>query len=319
MHKLTVSILLTCGIAEHFPKSYSVKSKALLPINGHFLFEYVLKALCNSNAEKVFVIQESNQHLEIISAYHEKVVYANCPSVNPSIADSLVCALETLIDFYGENELHKRYVMFVPCDIPLVKSEDFDILMAQNNDAEVDIYVPFIKYKVISTVFPEHHFRSIYFRDLGRRYSPQGLALASGRLFKTGKINNDSNRVDVCDRSGHLVLGLKEIINDIRHERGSLLGWLRFFSLLLWIKLIKQGQTTQLLQLIYSYFSNKLTVSLLEQSLERALNVKVAFIETQSAAFSVDIDTPNDLQNVKVKLNVIWEKEPAIIKQTLIT
>lgn len=299
MQKITTSVLLTCGNAEYFPDSCGVKNKALLPVNGQSLFEYTLKALCNSQVEKVFVIQEADAHLENIGTCHEKVIYANCKTINPSLADSLICALEKLIDFYGENELQRRYIMFVPCDIPLVKSKDFDTLISQTRNPEVDIYCTLINNGFLKAIFPERHFRSIYFKDLGGFYSQQGLIFASGRLFKPGNPNGDLGRVAVCDRSSQSFLGLAEIINNIRSKRSSLLGWIRFFSRLLWDKLISKRQTALVLKLIYGCFFHKLTVSLLEQVLYKALNVRFTFIETTTQAFSADIDTPRDLANIR--------------------
>jgi len=304
MQKITISILLTCGNAEYFPVSDGIKNKALLPVNGQSLFEYTLKALCNSQVEKVFVIQDADAHLENIGICHEKVIYANCKSINPSLADSLICALETIIDFYGENELQRRYIMFVPCDIPLVKSKDFDTLISQTINPDVDIYCTLINNGFLKAIFPERHFRSIYFKDLGGFYSQQALIFASGRLFKTGNPNGDLGRVAVCDRSSQSFLGLTEIINNIRSKRSSLLGWIRFFSLLLWDKLISKRQTSLVIELIYGCLFHKLTVSLLEQVLDKALNVKFAFIETRTQAFSADIDTPRDLENISKLLYV---------------
>lgn len=304
MPNMTISVLLTCGNAEYFPNSCGVKNKALLPINGQSLFEYTLKALCNSRVEKVFVIQEADSHLENIGTCHEKVIYANCKTINPSLAESLVCALEKLIDFYGENELQRRYIMFVPCDIPLVKSKDFDTLISQTRNPEVDIYCTLINNGFLHAIFPERHFRSMYFKDLSGFYSQQALIFVSGRLFKLNNPDGDLGRVAVCDRSSQSFSGLADIINIIRSKRSSLLGWIRFFSLLLWEKMISKRQTALVLELIYGCLFHRLTVSLLEQVLYKALNVKFAFIETSTQAFSADIDTPRDLENISKMLYI---------------
>jgi CTP:molybdopterin cytidylyltransferase MocA len=304
MHKRIVSVLLTCGIAEKFPDSRGGRKKALLAVHGHPLFEYVLKALCDSQSEKVFVIQEADANLENTGARHDKVVYAKCKILNPSLADSLICALETLLDFYGEHELQQRQIMFVPCDIPLVTSRDFNTLMTQTCDDEVDIHLTFIRHNSFKTASPKQHFRMVYFDDLGGYYSLQGLAFASGRLFRFAKPGDGPGRVAILDRNGQSFLGLAEIVHDIRNKRSRLIGWIRFFSRLIFMRLIIKGHVDLLIRIVYGYLFNKLSVTLIQRAVLAALNVKVALVETRSAAFSVDIDTPHDLEYVKNLLEV---------------
>jgi CTP:molybdopterin cytidylyltransferase MocA len=307
MHRRIVSVLLTCGIAEQFPDSCGGKKKALLAVHGQPLFEYVLKALCDSQAEKVFVIQEADANLENTGVRHDKVVFANCQILNPSLADSLICALETLLDFYGEHELQQRQIMFVPCDIPLVTSRDFNTLMSKTRDVEVDLFLTFIRNNSLKTDSPKHHFRMVYFDDLGGYYSLQGLAFASGRLFRFARPGDGPGRVAILDRNSQSFLGLTEIVHDIRNKRSRLIGWVRFFSRLIFMRLIIKGHADLLIRIVHSYLFNKLTVSLIERAVLAALNVKFALVETRSAAFSVDIDTPHDLEYVKSLLDVTKE------------
>ena len=288
------------------------EKKALLAVHGQPLFEYVLKALCNSQAEKVFVIQEADANLENKSAHSDKVVYAKCKVLKPSLADSLLCALETLLDFYGEHELHQRNIMFVPCDIPLVTSCDFDALIAQTVDVEIDIYLTFIRNNSPKVTFLNHHFPMVYFDDLGGHYSLQGLAFASGRLFRFAQPGEGAGRVAILDRNSQSVLGLAEIVHDLRNKRSRLIGWIRFFTRLIFTRLIIKGHADLLIRIVYSYLFSKLTVALIERAVLAAINVKVALVETRTAAFSVDIDTPHDLEYVKNILDVTKDNPKAV-------
>lgn len=241
MQKPTVAVLLTCGNAEHFPNIPNTTYKALLLLDGRPLADYVSEALCDSEVEKVFVIQCPGEGLEQVLPKNDKLVFVLCDEQHPSLADTLYCSIRGLLDYYGEEKLADKYIMFVPCDIPAVKPGDFNALMTQISSCDIDFYATFIDQGLLRSSFPERHFRSIYFHDLGGYFSIQGVNFVSGRLLGFDVDKDGTRQVAVFDHDRHLILGLSRIINDFRSSRHTSFSLILFFSRLIFGRLILRG------------------------------------------------------------------------------
>jgi CTP:molybdopterin cytidylyltransferase MocA len=303
MQKTTVAVLLTCGFTEHFPNIPNTTYKALLLLNGRPLADYVSEALCNSDVEKVFVIQCPGEELEKVLQKNDKLVFLLCDEEKPSLADSLYCSIRGLLDYYGEEKLADKYIMFVPCDIPAVKPDDFNAIIAQVSNYDVDFYATFIDRGLLRNSYPQRHFRSIYFHDLGGYFSEQGVNFVSGRLFGFDVDKDGTRQVAVFDHDRHLLLGLSEIISDFRSSRHTSFSLILFFSRLIFERLILRGGIGITARFVYKWLSHRLTVPLVEQLLYRALNVKFSLVISQSIAFSADVDKPSDLSDVQKLLH----------------
>ncbi|MDD4923879.1 MAG: NTP transferase domain-containing protein [Dehalococcoidales bacterium] len=299
MQKSVVSVLLTCGGAERFPFASDTKYKALLPLNGRPVVDYVAEALCNSKIEKVFVIQCREAELEKNLRNRNKITYIFCDKGYPSLADSLYCAIRGLLDYYGEDNLHSKYIMFVPCDIPAVNPKDFDALISQITDNDTDFYTAFIERKLLRVFLPKRRFRSMYFRDIGGHFSQQGINVVNGRLFSFDGDKDGFKNIAVYGHDKQKLSGLSEIINDFRNSRHTIFSLLVFISGFLIKRLIRKGGIGLTLRLACGWLSGKLTQPLMQQALYRSLNIKVGLIKSRSVAFSADIDKPADFGDVE--------------------
>ena len=291
--KPVVAVLLTCGLASRFPEFGNIKYKALLPLKGLPIVDFVSTALCNSQVEKVFVVHAPDEDIKKALTQNEKIVFAECSQPNPALTDSGMCSLKKLFEYYGENELNEKLIMFVPCDIPLVKAQDFNALIYQtfNNDAD---YCPtVIRNSLLKEDEAGRHFRKIHLNELGDDYSVQPINFIRSRLFQKPKADGGLDRTSMDDSQGSFLDNLLKIIDDVRKNRHSIIGWVRFAY-----RIAGKGGMILSFQLLSDLLRNRITESKFGRAVHLTLNVKVAVLESQSAAFSLDIDTPDDFNYV---------------------
>jgi CTP:molybdopterin cytidylyltransferase MocA len=260
MPESIVAVLLTCGGAEHFLFSSNTQYKALLPLNGRPIVKYVAEALCNSTVEKVFLIQCPGEELEKILNNPEKIVFIPCEKQKPTLADSIFCSIESLLNYYGEDKLADKYIMYVPCDIPSVKPGDFDTLISQIEDYNIDLYTTFIDNELLRKWLPERHFRSVYFYDLGGNFSEQGINFVSGRLFGFETVEKDSQNTVIYGLNKQKLPELSEIIDDFRNSRHTTFRLMMFISGLLIKRLLCKGGICITFKFVSRWLSRKLTL-----------------------------------------------------------
>jgi CTP:molybdopterin cytidylyltransferase MocA len=294
-----VSVLLTCGRAEHFHFASGTKYKALLSLNGRSIVDYVAEAICDSRIEKLFVIQCPDEGLEKILRNHEKITFISCEKQNPTLADSIYCSIEGLLNFYGADKLADKYIMYVPCDIPAVKPEDFNALISQVKDYNIDLYTTFIENKLLRKWLPNRCFRSVYFYDLGGNFSEQGINFVSGRLFGLETGENGLQNIVIYGHDKQTLPALSGMINDFRNSRHTTFRLTLFIGGLMIKKLLFRGGIGITFKFVSGWISRRLTLPLLDEILYRALNLKVGLLRSESAAFSADIDKPADFEDVE--------------------
>jgi CTP:molybdopterin cytidylyltransferase MocA len=305
--KTVVSVLLTCGITSRFPEFENTKYKALLPLKGRPIVDYVSIALCNSQVEQVFVVHEPDEDLGKLLTSHEKIILVNCGRSKPTLTDSVMCVMERLFEYYGEKELHQRHIMFVPCDIPLVKTRDINALIGQTLNTDADYCVTVVRSRLLKEEYPWRHFRTLYFNELGGNCSLQPIVFIRSGLFRKAKVIGDLHRIEVCDNSGRPLDKLLKTVDDVREHRHSLTGWARFV-----FRIAGKGHTTLFLQLLFDLLRNRVTESKFREAVYLTLNVRLAAIESKSVTFSADIDNPADLDNLSRFTILKTENEPVI-------
>jgi CTP:molybdopterin cytidylyltransferase MocA len=299
MPESIVSVLLTCGRAEHFHIASDTKYKALLPLNGRPVVDYVAQTLCNSQIEKLFVVQCRDEGLERILQNHEKIIFISCEIQNPTLSDSIFCSIEGLLNYYGADKLDDKYIMYVPCDIPSVKPQDFNALISQVKDYDIDLYTTFIDNKLLRKWLPERHFRSGYFYDLGGDFSEQGINFVRGRLFGMETGENGMQNIVIYGHDKQKLPGLSEIINDFRNSRHNSLSLMLFFTGFIFKSLVFRGCIGITARFVYNWLSRRLTLPFLEEILYKSLYIKVGLLRSESVAFSADIDKPADFCDVE--------------------
>lgn len=292
-----VAVVLACGHTSLFPELGNIKCKALLPFRGRPVVDYVSIALCHSQVEKVFIVHQQDEDLQKAISPHEKIILVKSNRPQPTIVDSVMSGMEKLFEFFGENNIHPRHILVVPCDIPLVTSRDFDALINQAAKSDADFYFTVIRNSLLKKEYAERRFRTIHLNEWGDNYSPQSTNVIHSRLFRTTQANNNSPyRVEICDNQGRSLNSLFKAGQDIRDHRHSVLGWGRFAY-----RIAGKGSAVLFLQILFDLLRNRVTESKLVQAIYLTLCVKMRFIESHSTTFSVDIDNPVDLENISRK------------------
>lgn len=295
-HIPAVAVVLACGNTSRFPEFANVKCKALLPFKGRPIVDYVSRALCNSQVEKVFVVHPQDVDPQKAISPHEKIVFVKSPKSQPTIVDSVMGGLENLFEFYGGKDIHPRRIFLVSCDIPLVTSRDFDALLNQAAGSDADFYSFVIRTSLLKKDYPERRFRIVHLNELGDNFSLQSIVLVHSRLFRTSQQKDSAYKMEICDSRGRSLNSLIKMGQDIRKHRHSVSGWVRLAYRI-------AGQCGLLLfwQNVFDFLRNSVTESKLLQAIYLTLHLRARIIESHSTTFSADVDNPLDLENVSQK------------------
>jgi molybdopterin-guanine dinucleotide biosynthesis protein A len=290
-----VALLIARGSADRISMP-GIKYKALLPINGRPMADYVLEALQDSKVERIFIVQAEDEKLDEIVAPHPKNFFVPCSCERPHMTDSLICGVEAILEYYGEIELSRRIIMSVPCDIPLTRSEDFDCLIRQCENTDADVFLTAIRSDMLEQSFPDRRYHSLHLGDLDAGYSPQNICFANGGRF-TFEISRSGTRVlAIRDSDGKRIKSLNSMIEKLRKYRHGKLIWFLSAHYVLFDRLIKKGNLLTVIRTIINLFMNKLTKSGLQAVFSAAFNLEFRMLKSESPALSYDIDLPQDLE-----------------------
>jgi len=286
-----VAVLLTCGVTSRFAEIGNIKYKALLPFNGRPIVDFVSTALCNSQVEKVFIVHEPEEDIKTALTGHEKIVLVECNIPDPTMVGSVICSMERLFEFYGEHELNQKQIMFVPCDIPLAQAQDFNALIDQTFNVNADYYCTVIRNSLLHEDDMGRRFRKMHFNELGDVYSFQPVNFFRSRLFKMPKAADASRGAALSDNREGTSENMLKTVKDIRKNRHSVIAWVRFAY-----RVTGKAGMSLSLQILFDLLRNRITESKFKLAVYRTLNVKAVVLESQCAAFSLDIDNPADLE-----------------------
>lgn len=123
-------------------------SKALLPINGREMIEYIIEALrAAPSIGRIVVVAPAEAVTESWTAKVEAVI----PS-GDTIIENGVAALNYLKD--SPEGLTDR-VIFMTCDTPLITAEAIEDFINRCSDPDGEIFYPIISREVIEAKYPE--------------------------------------------------------------------------------------------------------------------------------------------------------------------
>jgi molybdopterin-guanine dinucleotide biosynthesis protein A len=299
MHERTIALVMTGGAAEGKFAGRGLKYKALFPVNGRPLADYILRSLQVSAVEKVFILQPDDAGLQAVVTPHEKNVFLDYDARERSIALTMCRAIEHLLDHYGVEALHRRNVMWVPCDIPLVRAEDVDALVAQSDQREMDGLFTIIPHRVLAAAFPHRRFPSLYLSDRGERYSMQSVIFVDGRHYNYAVSPEYAGvRVAVTDAYGEPIPGLVAPIDGMRDGRHGVFSGPRFIYEVL-IRMLRHGIVARVPRALYELATRKLTTARIGDYLFQAMRVRFGAVVSGCAAYSADVDAPEDVERYR--------------------
>jgi CTP:molybdopterin cytidylyltransferase MocA len=297
MRKKTVALLLARGTAGPFAEQDGLKYKALLPINGKPMADYVLRSLQNSSVEKIFIAQTPEEHLQDVLTNHTKNIFINIEGQQDSLSWSLAKSLEKLVENYEIETLKQMLIMITPCDIPMVSAMDFNdlIIQAQSNDA--NILLTMVPHHLIKDTFPHKRFQKLYHADIKETISMQGIVFVSGEMFRVNPFtSHDECNLIVLDSKGYPLPCLDKMIDLIRQKRHGYWLWPSFMYHVFIRQLIVKGKCIDIFRLALDITFRKITVNKIRYYLFAALGIKTEAVRSHSTTFSGDVDTYQDLK-----------------------
>ena len=297
MHERTVALVMTGGAAERTFAERGLKYKARFPVNGRPLVDYILRSLQASTVEKVFILQPDDAGLQPIVTPHEKNVFLTYDARERSIALTMGRAIEHLLDYYGVEALHQRNVMWLPCDLPLVRAEDVDSLVAQSHQPEMDGLFTIIPHRLLAAAYPHRRFPSLYLGDRGERYSMQSVMFVDGRHYVYAVSPEYAGvRLAVTDAYGEPIPGLVAGIDGMRDGRHGVFNAARFIYEVVIRRMLRRGMVARVPRGLFELATRRLTTTGISDYLFQAMRLRLGAVVSASAAYSADVDAPEDVE-----------------------
>jgi CTP:molybdopterin cytidylyltransferase MocA len=303
--KSIVAILLAGGISDEFKTGDVPKQKALLPVGGQPIANYVIQALEESNVEKIFVIQDAGANLQETLINSSKCVFFSKDKYNNSYSLSMRFGLEKVAEYYGHPQINQKLIMTVPCDIPLVTGENFNHLIEKAIQHHADVTLTIIAEDLIKKRFPHIHIRSFYLDDYKDRYTLQMIGFTNGELIlyepyqEPGKSKLSFRGVD-----DERVTKLKETLDTVRDHRHHDFRLPRFTDKFAIRWLIRKEFIVYIFKFLFNLIVNRLTMAKVTEYFNGVCQLNTAFIVSEEVEISADIDRPEDFPIV---LGIPWD------------
>ncbi len=304
--KSIVAILLAGGISDEFKTGDVPKQKALLPVSGQPIANYVIQALEESTVEKIFVIQDEGANLQENLINSPKCVFYSKDKYHNSYSLSMRFGLEKVAEYYGYPHIHQKLIMTVPCDIPLVTRENFDHLIEKAIHHHADITLTLIAENLIKKRFPHLHIRSFYLDDYKDRYTLQMIGFTNGELILYEPYQAPGKaKISFRGVADERVTKLKETIDTVRDHRHHDFRLPRFTEKFAIRWLIRKEFLVYIFKFILNLLVNRLTMAKVTEYFNGVLQINTAFIVSEEVEISADIDRPEDFQIV---MGIPWDK-----------
>lgn len=301
--KPTIALVLGGGFAGEFHTGNVPIFKALLPVCGRPVADYVIRALEQSIVEKIFIIQDEGANLQQALTHGPKCIFFTKDKDHSSLQMSVLFALEMVAEYYDPVELDQKSVMIVPCDTPLVTKNNFNRLIEKAAGNNADVTITIIASKYLEKKYPPRHFRGIYLSDCRANYTMQNVIFIDGGFIQykpagePGKPNFSFRGWDE-DVLKRVVKGIKSI-DELRRKP-------HFYDKLFLLWLLEKGYTTYVFRFLVDLAFKRLTMEKAITYLNGADHINSAYIESNEVEFSADIDSPEDLEGIG---DIPWQND----------
>ena len=293
----TVALLLARGPAGRFADLDGLRYKALLPINGRPLVDHVLTSLQDSGVEKVFIVQSPDERLQDVLTAHPKNTFIDVEGYPDSLAWSLAKALEKLAGCYDAEAFSRLFIMVTPCDIPGVPAGDFNKLISEALSQDAAIVLVMAPYDLVKGAFPHKTFQKLFHSDVRQAMASQGIVFASGELLRVKPVEGrDDFGLEVLDSIGQPVIGLDKMIDVLHKGRHAFWLWPNFIFQVFVRRMIAKGKGGDAFRLLADLMMGRITAQKIGNYLFAVFGVRFGVVTTNTASFSGDIDTYEDLK-----------------------
>jgi molybdopterin-guanine dinucleotide biosynthesis protein A len=305
--KPTIALVFAGGTTTEYSPGNIPKYKALLPVYGQPIANHVIRALEQSNVERIFILQDEGARLEEILITGAKCVFYEKNQHQNSLGLSMLSGVEKVAEYYGGDELFKKSIMFVPCDIPLATKDQFNVLMEKAACKNADVILTIIADELIKKRFPQRRFRSGYLADLKGRYTAQMIGFLNGDLIQY-EPSAEPGRMKISFRGvgGERLNRLRKTLDSIREHRNHDYSLPHFTEKLALFWIMKGGFMFLVIRAIVGMIFRRLTIAKIMEYFHRAGRVNFDYIISEEAEISGDIDQPEDFPIV---LGIPWEME----------
>jgi molybdopterin-guanine dinucleotide biosynthesis protein A len=305
--KSTVVLVLAGGTADEFQTGNFPKYKALLPVCGQPVTNYVIRALEQSNVEKIFIIQDENANLQATLTASSKCLFFRKDRSQNTLCLSILFGLEKMAEYYGRSQFNQKSIMFVPCDIPLATKENFNSLIENAAGNNADVTITIIAEKLIKKRFPKKRFRSLYLVDYKDRYTIQMVGFMNGEFIQY-EPSGESERAKISFRGvdEERLIKIRETLDNVRDHRFHNYRLPRFTEKFAVRWLINKAYMIYFFKFIFNLIFNRLTMAKIIEYIYGACQATIAIIVSEELELSADIDRPEDFPIV---LGIPWENE----------
>jgi len=269
-------------------------------VGGRPVADYVIRALEQSEVEKIYVVQEEGANLQQVLAAGSKCTFLTKDKNDSSLAGGFLFAMEKIAQAAGSSAPQKM-IMVVPCDTPLVTKDNFNVLIGKAAGKAADMIITIIAARHLEKRFPEKHFRSVYLAEYKENYTMQNIIFIDGDFiqFKPGGEPGERN----FNFRGWDAAVMKRVLDGINSVE-NLRHQPHFHDKLFLLWLLTKGYTSYIFRFMVDLAFRRLTMVRAIRYLNGADHMHSAFIESEQAEFSADIDHPQDLQGLA---GIAWQ------------
>ncbi len=206
------------------------------------------------------------------------------------MAEGLIFGLEQILGQYGGRT--DKTILFLPCDIPLVKSEEIDTLLDAYWKLDADFVFTSIRLNALNGLKQR---LTVFSPELGARTASQNVNFLSGRCMEL----DNFSRLVCLDRQGQTINGIGEILDRMRRQRRSVLLWPRLIFQFYIIRMLKNGHPLVMIESFARLLIGRLTMTSVRKAYAASLKIKVDAIISAFPSFSFDVDNPGDFAMIE--------------------
>lgn len=295
--KSIIAVVLAGGQAEEFRINDTSLPKALIPVCGRPVADYVIASLELAEVERIFVVGDKNSSLRTSLKLSSKCTLIEKQRHDVSFGESIIYAVTTAVESMGESALSTRMLMVVSCDTPLVTAESYNSLIRIAAYSDADGLFTIIPIDLLRSRFPARHFKGGYLRDRNKFYTSQNVTFVNCSFFSItppstrhprGAVSFGTWKQESVERLISTMDSLRQ-----RRKRIYLIPYFIFeFALR---RLAARVKISSIISLVVKVVLRRLTMTDIIGFVNDALQLKAGYIESDRPEISADIDTAEDL------------------------
>lgn len=294
MDRSTIALIPAGGTIRKSPDEAPFP-KALFPVQGRPLLDYIVQAAEHSSVEKIFIIQDNGVKLQPHLSPASKVVILEKDREILSPGAGFTDALRKIARYYGPEEIKNKNIMLLPCDTPAVTSRMIDELAPRAARSHADVIFTVLPSQLVEQRFPEKRFYKFYLADKKGWYTVPFVYFINGEFFQfLPGSSPDSSFITVRDYDEARLKSFENLLNSIDNMRKDFGFTFKFFAR--WM--LEDGNVFKVLKTLIISKCKKMTVEKFIAFDYQIFKDHIEVIDNQEPEFCGDIDKPEDVAAV---------------------